>query len=442
MLETWEIVILVVAALIAVYIVMDSPLIGFDAVRGFNMDIYTKRPQYTQMQRGRFDPDLVVTETFNYPRSGQPFSYTQQVIQDARYPTNSQFEKQQELFALSGWPQDFPELKTAAARGGADRTAAVYNQQDAAMGNTPAAYFAEKSEGRGRVRGAGAGQVTPAWQGVNTAQIRAGGTSDTGARHFDGQGPGKQTPQRENIRGFATMNVDAYDDPLTNPNLAGGWPYVDPSFYNNQFVQDFSPVDGKWAEGMHNPQDQRMGPGTIVWTQTAGPPAINDGTRDASFATMSTEAKWLGTATPADPNSRAAKSVSWADGYGASAAGGASTAGGVVPSGGILEPYGDRNVYAAPGSVPIARDGQPIDWRRKYLGADGKVMTGLAHRPAEIDPRLDMLPPNHPQKLANQHWHAAAIKGNLPPTEARKFRERFAGDVKRFRQLPWSFGNA
>ena len=72
----------------------------------------------------------------------------------------------------------------------------------------------------------------------------------------------------------------------------------------------------------------------------------------------------------------------------------------------------------------------------------GRVVTGVAYRAPEIDPRLNFLPDNHPQKLLDRHWHAAAIKNNLPPTERVKFVRRVMGDVARFRQIPWAFGGA
>jgi hypothetical protein len=401
--ETWEYVVLIVAFLLMAYFFMSSPELDF-VVRGFNMDLYSKRPQYAPVQRPRYDPSLIVTETQPYPRSGQPFSYDQQTT--SRTLTDDQYAQQQTLFDATGnGITPFQELP---------------NWND---------YMLGQSAGATSKTAVGAGATTPSWvpktkptRSNTNADARLGSGEQQNLAMNYGQASAVRAAAGQNssgsVRHMSTMplaeNEGPYDSVLTDPNKAGEMS-LETGLYGGRYAID--------------PTKDAGAPGSIVWTQQSAPQGILGGWRQQQTgATMSNGATWVGVGGPPQPiDSPGARAARYPQ---------------ALPTGGIMELYADTNAYTRPGSVPIMADGAPLDINKKFVDNTGRVVTGVAYRAPEIDPRLNFLPDNHPQKLLDRHWHAAAIKNNLPPTERVKFVRRVMGDVARFRQIPWAFGGA
>lgn len=336
------------------------------SARNFNMGLITNRPSYSEAARPRYDANMSVVETVPYLRSGQPFQFTQQEVQDARNPTDEQFMKTMTLFEVAGkpmWPKTRPDRHVSDGR------------------------VDESAIGKGTKGGAKAAKAAKAFRWWDDTSVGAGHGKEAVDIHPDAS--------VADMRSFAEM-------PLEYDNLG--------AVLSEQLAPQY--------EGGAMTRDANSG--QLVWAQHNGPQAGPWG------------AKW-NQANPAQPvypldDERARERQGPMQ----------------MPSGGLLEPYSDGNHYSKPWQTDFSMaDGKPFDWSKKQIGPDGKVWTGIAYRPVEINPHLELLPANHPLKLQSQHWFAANTKCRLPPTEARKNLEKtLIGDVLRYRQIPWSFGGA
>jgi hypothetical protein len=335
---------------------------------------------------------MVVEETIAYPRSGQPFQFTQRVTQDARNPSKDQMDKIMSLFDAAGKPVrgwHTNPVKRVHQPAQPDKRAFVD------VGTLPGQpmYFPREIPPHDTANTMG---------GFNAGVVNQGRSQPVS----DLASAGRRDMTDRDIRHMAELDFGKYNPMIDTEGIGTTLPDLT-SVANTDRNQEFT-------------YDHLSG--GIVGTQHSGP---EGGPLSAKWIPLSA---WTGKKDyPIDAEESRARTGPLQ-----------------VPSGGIVYGYSDFNKYTSEGQNDfVMADGQPWDPNKKMVGEGGKVYTGLAYTPPELNPHLDLLPSNHPMVLQMKHWNAAAVKNNLPPTEMRKGLEKtLIADVKRFRYLPKSFGGA